>query len=61
VVTSSPYKKTESKTPKPNFCCRLPIQEPIFSVFNAEFEGGCDERGCGDCIFLAKQAQPSQP
>jgi hypothetical protein len=24
-------------------------------VSNAEFEGGCDGRGCGDCILLAKQ------
>jgi hypothetical protein len=41
-----------------NFC-RLTIQEPIFSVSNAEFEGGDDGHGYGDCIFLAKQAQPS--
>jgi hypothetical protein len=25
-----------------------------FSVSNTEFEGGCDGRGCGDCIFKAK-------
>jgi hypothetical protein len=52
-VISTPYTKTWSKTPKPNFY-RLPIQEPIFSLSNTEFEGGCDGRGCGDCIFLAK-------
>jgi hypothetical protein len=41
-----------------NFC-RLTIQEPIFSVSNAEFEGGDDVHGHGDCTFLVKQAQPS--
>jgi hypothetical protein len=28
-------------------------------VSNTEFEGGCDGRGCGDCIFLVICAQPS--
>jgi hypothetical protein len=37
----------------------LAIQEFIFSVSNAEFEGGDDGHGHGDHIFLAKQAQPS--
>ena len=46
------------KTPRPNFC-RLTIQELVFSVPNAEFEGGDDGRGYGDCTFLVKQAQPS--
>jgi hypothetical protein len=38
---------------------RLTIQEPIFSVSNAEFEGGDEGRGHGDHTFLVKQAQPS--
>jgi hypothetical protein len=28
-------------------------------VSSTEFEGGCDGRGCGDCIFLVICAQPS--
>jgi hypothetical protein len=34
----------------------LPIQEPIFSVF----EGGCGGRGCGDLHFFG-QIGPTQP
>jgi hypothetical protein len=35
------------------------IQEPVFSVANADFEGGDDDHGYGDCIFLVIYAQPS--
>jgi hypothetical protein len=36
------------------------IQEPVFSVANnADFEGGDDDYGHGDCIFLVIYAQPS--
>jgi hypothetical protein len=28
------------------------IQEPVFPVANADFEGGGDDRGYGDYIFL---------
>ena len=38
---------------------RLKIQEPVFPVFDTEFEGGGDGRGCGDYNFLVKWAQPS--
>jgi hypothetical protein len=41
--------KPSQKIPKLNFC-RLAIQEPIFSVSNAEFEGGDDG-----------QTNPTQP
>ena len=41
------------KNRKTNFR-RQAIQEPIFSMANADFEGDHDGRGCGDCIFLAK-------
>jgi hypothetical protein len=52
---------TPFSTQKPvkNHYCRSTIQEPIFSVSNAEFEGGDDGHGHGDCTFLVKQAQPS--
>jgi hypothetical protein len=36
-----------------------PIQEPVFSVANTDFEGGDDGSGYGDCIFLVIYAQPS--
>jgi hypothetical protein len=36
-----------------------PIQEPVFSVANTDFEGGDDDHGYGDCIFLVIYAQPS--
>jgi hypothetical protein len=48
-----------------NFGCRKTnlrvraIQEPVFSVANADFEGGDDDHGYGDCIFLVIHAQPS--
>ena len=35
------------------------IQEPVFSVANTDFEGGDDDHGYGDCIFLVIHAQPS--
>ena len=35
------------------------IQEPVFSVANTDFEGGDDDHGYGDCIFLVIYAQPS--
>ena len=31
---------------------RQAIQEPIFSVASADFEGGCDGRGCGARHFF---------
>ena len=36
------------------------IQEPVFSVANTDFEGGGDDHGYGDCMFLVIYAQPSQ-
>jgi hypothetical protein len=51
VVTSPPYTKNSY---------RQPIQEPTFSVSNTETEGGCDGRGCGDCIFLAALCAKTQ-
>jgi hypothetical protein len=35
------------------------IQEPVFSVANTDFEGGGNDNGYGDQIFLAKHGQPS--
>jgi hypothetical protein len=35
------------------------IQEPVFPVANTDFEGGYDDHGYGDCIFLVIYAQPS--
>ena len=35
------------------------IQEPVFSVANTDFEGGGDDHGYGDCMFLVIYAQPS--
>ena len=35
------------------------IQEPVFSVANTDFEGGDNDDGCGDYIFLVKHGQPS--
>jgi hypothetical protein len=35
------------------------IQEPIFSVANTGFEGGGNDNGYGDYIFLVIYAQPS--
>jgi hypothetical protein len=58
LVVPFSMQKPSQKTPKNNFF-RLTIQEPIFSVSNAEFEGGGDGHGYGDCTFLVKQAQPS--
>jgi hypothetical protein len=58
VVTSPPYTKTKSKIEKTNFR-RQAIQEPIFSVANVGFEGGCDGRGCVCGTFLVICAQPS--
>jgi hypothetical protein len=31
------------------------IQEPVFSVANADFEGGDNDDGHGDYIFLVKR------
>jgi hypothetical protein len=35
------------------------IQEPVFSVANTDFEGGDNDNGYGDYIFLVKHGQPS--
>jgi hypothetical protein len=35
------------------------IQEPIFSVADTDFEGGDNDNGYGDYIFLVIYAQPS--
>jgi hypothetical protein len=35
------------------------IQETAFPVANTDFEGGDDDHGYGDCIFLVIYAQPS--
>jgi hypothetical protein len=35
------------------------IQEPVFSVANTYFEGGDNDNGYGDYIFLVKHGQPS--
>jgi hypothetical protein len=35
------------------------IQEPVFSVANTDFEGGDNDNGYGDLIFLVKHGQPS--
>jgi hypothetical protein len=35
------------------------IQEPVFSVANTDFEGGDNDNGYGDYIFLVIYAQPS--
>jgi hypothetical protein len=35
------------------------IQEPVFSVANTDFEGGDNDSGYGDYIFLVKHGQPS--
>jgi hypothetical protein len=35
------------------------IQEPVFSVADADFEGGDNDNGYGDYIFLVKHGQPS--
>jgi hypothetical protein len=34
--------------------CQLTIQEPAFSVSNAEFEGGGDGHGHGEGAFMVK-------
>jgi hypothetical protein len=54
-VTPPPHTKPRApvKNGETNFL-RQAIQEPIFSVANADFEGGGDGRSCGDYIFLAK-------
>jgi hypothetical protein len=36
-----------------------PIQEPVFSVANTDFEGGDDDRGYGDCIFWSFTRNPA--
>ena len=46
-VAPPPYTKTQSKTQKPNFRGQA-IQEPIFHVSDAGFEGGDDGRGSFD-------------
>jgi hypothetical protein len=38
---------------------RLAIEEPIFSVANADFGGGFDEHGFGACVCLVIYGQPS--
>jgi hypothetical protein len=57
VVSSPPYhiQKPSHKIEK----LTRAIQEPIFSVANADFEGGCDGRGCVCGTFLVICAQPS--
>jgi hypothetical protein len=35
------------------------IQEPVFPVANTDFEGGYDDHGYGDYIFLVIYTQPS--
>jgi hypothetical protein len=63
VVPPSAAQKPSQKTPKPNFR-RSAIQEPVFSVSNAntEAEGGDDGRGHGDCaFFFLGQMSPTQP
>jgi hypothetical protein len=57
-VTSPPYTKPSQKS-KTNFR-RQAIQEPIFSVANADFEGGYDGLGCGVRHFFG-QIGPTQP
>jgi hypothetical protein len=52
---ATPYTKTYSKTPKPN-SRRLTNQEPIFSVSNAGFEGGGDDR----TFFWSNKPNPAQ-
>ena len=49
-----PIQKTSQKCIKQLKFRRPAIQEPVFSVANTNFEGGDDERGCGDCTFLVK-------
>jgi hypothetical protein len=34
------------------------IQELVFSVANTDFEGGDNDNGYGDYIFLVKHGQP---
>jgi hypothetical protein len=50
--------KLSQKQKKPNFRGQA-IQEPIFPVSDAEFEGGDDGRGCFDWICLVNYGQPS--
>ena len=57
---TSLYKNlVKNRKTKTNFC-RQAIQEPIFSVANADFEGGYDGRGCGVRYFFG-QIGPTQP
>jgi hypothetical protein len=56
---TSLYKNlVKNRKTKTNFC-RQAIQEPIFSVANADFEGGYDGRGCGVRYFFG-QIGPTQ-
>jgi hypothetical protein len=58
VVTPTSLCKNLVKNRKTNFR-RQAIQEPIFSVANVGFEGGCDGRGCVCGTFLVICTQPS--
>jgi hypothetical protein len=40
---------------------RQAIQEPIFSVANIDFEGGCDGRGCGVRHFFGQIGKFPRP
>ena len=39
--------------------CMRAIQEPVFSVAHTDFEGGDNDHGHGNHIFLVIYAQPS--